>query len=60
MPEHSAGAVDIGAAGSTLEADIQNRFVMALLNFHANANNLTELNSAQIDNLPFDQKLSKI
>ncbi len=49
----ASGPVDIGATGSTLEADIQNRFAMALVNFSNNANNLTALNDAQIGNLPF-------
>ena len=49
----ASGAVDIGATGFALEADIQNRFAMALVNFSNNANNLTALNDAQIGNLPF-------
>ena len=49
----ASGAVDIGTTGSTLVADIQNRFAMALVNFSNNTNNLTALNDAQIGNLPF-------
>jgi hypothetical protein len=49
----ASSAVAIGTTGSTLEADIQNRFAMALVNFSNNTNNLTALNDAQIGNLPF-------
>ncbi len=49
----ASGAVDIGTTGFALEADIQNRFSMALVNFSNNTNNLTALNDAQIGNLPF-------
>ena len=49
----ASGAVAIGTTGKTLEADIQNRFAMAVVNFHDSANNLTALNNAQIGNLPF-------
>jgi len=48
-----SGAVAIGTTGKMLEADIQNRFSMALVNFSVNANNRTDLNNAQIGNLPF-------
>jgi hypothetical protein len=49
----ASGAVAIGTTGKTLEADIQNRFATALINFHDSANNLTGLDNAQIGNLPF-------
>ena len=49
----ASGVVDIGTTGSTLEANIQNRFAKALINFHDSGYNQTDLNSAQIGNLPF-------
>lgn len=49
----ASGAVDIGATGSALEADIQSRFATAMINFQANANNNAGLDNAQIGNLPF-------
>ncbi len=49
----ASSAVDIGTTGFALEADIQNRFAMALVNFSNNIKNLTALNDAQIGNLPF-------
>ena len=49
----ASGAVAVGTTVVTLEANIQNLFEIALLNFHASGNNLTALNNAQIGNLPF-------
>lgn len=49
----TSGAIAIGTTGKTLEADIQNRFTMALVNFNASGYNKTGLNNAQIGNLPF-------
>ena len=49
----ASGAVDIGNTGFVLEADIQNRFNTAMVNFLASNNNKTGLNNAQIGNLPF-------
>ena len=49
----ASGVVSIGTTGFNLEADIQNRFTLALINFKANSNNLTDLDNAQIGNVPF-------
>lgn len=49
----ASGAINIGTTGFSLEADIQNRFSLALINFKANSNNLTDLDNAQIGNVPF-------
>jgi len=48
-----SGAVAIGTTGKTLEADIQNRFAMALVNFHDSANNLTGLDNNEFGHIPF-------
>jgi len=49
----ASGVVAIGSTSFSLEANIQNRFARALVNFHGNGRNMTALNNAQIGNLPF-------
>ena len=49
----SSGIINIGTTGFNLQADIQNRFTLALINFKANTNNLSGLDNAQIGNVPF-------
>jgi len=49
------GVVAIGTTGFSLQANIQNRFSTALVNFKANGRNQTLLNNAQIGNLPFNK-----
>ncbi len=51
----SGSAVSVGATGSVLPADIQNRFVMAMENFRDTTKGLdkTGLENNQIGNLPF-------
>ena len=49
----ASGAVAIGATGFALEADIQNRFAMALVHFENNTNNLTGLDKNEIGDIPF-------
>lgn len=49
----ASGAVDIGTTGKTLEADIQNDFSMALVNFNNSAYNLTGLDNNEFGDIPF-------
>ena len=49
----ASGAVAIGATGKSLEADIQNRFSTALINFKNNPNNLTGLDNNEFGDIPF-------
>jgi hypothetical protein len=49
----ASGVVAIGTTGKTLEADVQNRFSMALVNFKNNANNLTGLDNNEFGDIPF-------
>lgn len=49
----ASGAVDIGITGKRLEADIQNRFAMALVNFKASGNNMTGLDNNEFGDIPF-------
>ena len=49
----ASGVVAIGATGKSLDADIQNRFSMALVNFRNNPNNLTGLDNNEIGDIPF-------
>jgi len=49
----ASGVVNIGTTVFSLEADIQNRYSLALINFKANENNLSGLDNAQIGNVPF-------
>jgi len=51
----ASGVVAIGTTGFSLQANIQNRFSTALVNFKANGRNQTLLNNAQIGNLPFNK-----
>ena len=46
-------AITIGTTGPALQADIQNRFATAMVNFHTNTFNSTELAHDQIGNVPF-------
>jgi len=50
-----ASSVDIGTTGVTLQANIQNSFAKALVNFHLSGYNETDLNNAQIGNVPFSK-----
>jgi hypothetical protein len=49
----ASGVVAIGTTGESLEADIQNRFSMALVNFRNNPNNMTGLDNNEIGDIPF-------
>jgi hypothetical protein len=49
----ASGAVAIGTTGEFLEADIQNRFSMALVNFNNSAYNLTGLDNNEFGDIPF-------
>ncbi|MBE9564042.1 MAG: hypothetical protein IMF17_02275 [Proteobacteria bacterium] len=49
----ASGAVAIGTTGKSLEADIQNRFSTALINFRNNPNNLTGLDNNEFGDIPF-------
>jgi hypothetical protein len=50
----ASGAVNIGATGPALKADIQNSFATAMIAFHKNTGrNQTGLNNAQIGTVPF-------
>ena len=49
----ASGAVAIGLPAKSLEADIQNRFSMALINFKNNPNNLTGLDNNEFGDIPF-------
>ncbi len=53
--KNAAAVISIGNSGLNLEADIQNRFSMALVNFHSNAHNLSGLNNNQIGIVPFSK-----
>lgn len=52
---NASGLVNIGTGNQSLEADIQNRFSMALVNFHGSAYNQTGLTNDQIGNVPFSK-----
>jgi len=52
---NSSSSVDIGTTGVTLSANIQNRFSGALVNFLTSGYNETDLNNAQIGNVPFSK-----
>ena len=49
----ASGTVVIGTTDKPLEADIQNRFAMAMVNFNNNPYNLTGLDKNEIGDVPF-------
>jgi len=49
----ASGGVAIGTTGKLLEADIQNRFSMALVNFNNSAYNMTGLDNNEFGDIPF-------
>jgi hypothetical protein len=49
----ASGAVNVGTTAVVLEADIQNRFIMAMETFHGGDRDMTGLTNDQIGNLPF-------